>query len=132
MSSEGYGFQVGNASWTMTSEGYLLLGCRDGGWDGCQDDYGPIDDVVDGGMTREFGGGEESKLTGPAHLLLELLEGLLLAVGVDVACTRSRRRRSLELPDPASVALALVDASLSVDPFFRFLYYGLLLSSITL
>ena len=68
----------------------------------------------------------------PSHLLLELLEGLLLGVGVDVALPSARCRRILELSDPATVALAPVDASFSVDPLFGSLYYGLLLSSITL
>jgi len=66
------------------------------------------------------------------HLLLELVQGFLLGLGVDVALLPARCRRVLELSDPATVALAPVDASLSVDPFFGSLYYGLLLSSITL
>jgi hypothetical protein len=59
MSSEGYGFQVGNASWTMRSEGYLLLGRRDRGWDGCQYDNTAINDVEDSNMSGDFGGRKE-------------------------------------------------------------------------
>ncbi len=62
------------------------------------------------------------------HLLLELLEGPLLALGVDVAVTSTRSCRSLELFYPASIALALVDASFAINALFGFLSYGLLLS----
>ncbi|MDQ4127392.1 MAG: hypothetical protein M3151_05515 [Actinomycetota bacterium] len=62
------------------------------------------------------------------HLFLKLLEGRLLGIGVDVT---EPPVWSLELPDPPSVAPALIDASFSVDALLRFLYYGPLLSSVT-
>ena len=58
-----------------------------------------------------------------SHLLLKLLECFLLGVSVDVADVTAGSRRSLELPDPAPVALALIYASFSVDPLFGSLYY---------
>jgi len=63
------------------------------------------------------------------HLLLELVQGFLLGLGVDVALLTARRR-VLELPDPATVALALVDATFPVDAPSGSLYYGCLLPSV--
>ena len=67
MLSKSDGFNVWSVTLAVASEGYLLRGRGDRGWDRCQDDNAAINDVEDGDLRREFGSPERDEADRPGE-----------------------------------------------------------------